>query len=86
MAVFRGLNPRHNPGHNPDTTSGPTAENNVLRGKARSAPGSSLQQGLMVIGASPRDPLNTLASVGGAAQGARLERSCRAEGRARRPM
>ena len=76
----------HNPGHNPDTTSGPTAENTVLRGKARSAPGSSLQQGLMAIGASPRDPLNTLASVGGVAQGARLERSCRAEGRARRPM
>jgi hypothetical protein len=76
----------HNPGHNADTTSGPTAENTVLRGKARSAHGSSLQQGLMAVGASPRDPLDTLASVGSAAQGVRLERSCRAEGRARRRM
>ena len=38
------------------------------------AAGSSLQQGLMAVGASSRGPLNSLASVGGAAQlGARLE-------------
>jgi hypothetical protein len=47
---------------------------------------SCWQQGLMAVGASPRDPLNTLASVGGAAHGARLERSCRAQGLARRTM
>ena len=32
----------------------------------------SLYLGLMAVGVSPRDPLNTLASVGGAAQGARV--------------
>jgi cyanophycin synthetase len=69
----------------PDITS-PISENGGFTGAAGSAPSGILQQGLMAIGASPRDPLNTLASVGGVAQGARLERSCRAEGRARRPM
>jgi hypothetical protein len=74
--------PRTQPrGQNPDTTSGPTPENTVLRGKARSAPGSSLQQGLMAVRASPSDPLNTLASVGGAAQGARATAGALRRGR-----
>ena len=84
-----GHNPRHTPFHTTVTleiTSGPRAENAVLRGKARNMPGSSLQQRLMPVWASPGDPLNTLASSGGAAQGARVGRAWRAEAHARRPV
>ena len=61
-------------------TATPIVVNGGYTEAAGSAAGNSLQQGLMAVGASSRDPLNTLASVGGAAQGARLGRSCRAEG------
>ena len=37
----------------------PIPENDGFTGAAGSAPGGNLQQGLMVVGASPRDPLNT---------------------------
>jgi hypothetical protein len=50
----------------------PIPENGGFTAAASSAPGGSLQQGLMAVGASPWNLLNTLASVGGAAQGARL--------------
>jgi hypothetical protein len=48
-------------------------------GAAGSVAGNSLRQGLMAVEASSRAPLNTLASMGGAAQGERVERSCRAD-------
>jgi hypothetical protein len=70
----------------PDITLGPMGEYAVPRGKARSAPGSSLHQGLMPARTSSSDPLHTLASAGGAAEGARVQRACRVEGRARRPI
>jgi hypothetical protein len=56
-------------------------------GAAGSAAGSSLQEGLMAVGASSRDPLNTLASVGGPRRARDSSaRAVQIEGRARRPM